>query len=117
MPDAVEVSTAPLFSVMLLPPLVLMFMAPLVTVLSSVSDCASLKVSAASVEVLHSQPTALLPVRLMVPPPPAAISAAVSVPRPDRLAPLATDIVAVPDPTFHEPVSDTVPAETVVAPV
>ena len=117
-PDAVEVSTAPLFSVMLLPVAVLTEIAPAPALIEPrLSDCASFSVKAPTVPLVLMAPILLLPVRLTVPVPLSANVAAVITPAPDSVAPDATEVVAVPEPTLSEPVSASVPCDTVVVPV
>ena len=119
-PAAVEVRTAPLFSVRLAaePGVVVTLMALAPALIEpSASDWSSLKVRAPNVPEVWSVPTRLLPVRVSVPAPLSASVPAVMTPAPESVAPLATTVVAVPVPTFSEPVRLSVPATTVVVPV
>ena len=119
-PVVVVVSTAPLFSVMLAPePGVVVMAIALAPALIEprLSDSLLLTAKPPTAPVVEIAPIRLLPVRLRVPVPLSASVAAVMTPAPDSVAPEATEVVAVPEPTLSEPVSASVPCDTVVVPV
>ena len=120
LPVAVEVSTAPLASVIFAPEpaVVVIAIAPAPALIEPrLSDCALFSVKAPMVPLVETAPSLLAPVRLSVPAPLSAKVPAVMTPAPDNIAPDANETVAVPAPTFRLPVSASVPALTVVAPV
>ena len=119
MPDAGLLSAAPVESARSdVEPVVVTKIVPLEAIEPSEIDCALFSVKAPTVPLVATAPIAFAPVRLSVPPPLSASVPAVIVPAPFSVAPLATEIVSVPDePTFKLPESVNVPALTVVAPV
>ena len=117
-PPVVELTLAPDIKFKYsLAPLVVSSIAPLDVSDPTFKDCASLSVNAPTVPVAMTAPIALAPERLTVPAPLSLSEAAVITPAPLSVAPLATEVVAGPAPTFHEPARLRVPALTVVAPV
>ena len=81
------------------------------------SGTLSLSVNDPTVPLVVNAPTALAPLSWIAPAPLAARVPAVSVPAPFRVAPVATETVAVLAPTLSEPERVSAPAETVVAPL
>ena len=119
MPVALDVNTAPLFSVMLAaePGVDVIKIASLPALIEPrASDWSVLKVNDPSVPLVEIVLTMLLPVRLTVPGPLAASVLAVITPAPDNVAPEATTTLAVPEPRFHDPDRIIVPAFTAVPP-
>ena len=82
-----------------------------------VSDCALVNAKGPTVPETASALIMLLPVSATVPAPLSAKVAAVTAPAPLSVAPEATAVVAVPEPTLSEPDSVSMPALTVVVPV